>query len=238
MKQYNYQKCPVLTHLTRSETPLISKVELTANTALAESCFDYKFSGESKFFPFEVPNELKSIDFKILVITGASGSGKSTFIKNFDTNPVKTYKGGTNAIISEFATGEEAADKFCAVGLASVPVWCKPRNVLSVGEGFRADVALNFDSGACFDEFTSTVDRNVAISLASSVGKAIKRNNMSRMIFCSCHKDYIDYMNPDYVVDLDDQCVYNCVGQKTSEIGGKSNYEFFDNGVLVGKITL
>jgi hypothetical protein len=42
--------------------------------------------------------------------------------------------------------------------------------------------------------------------------KYIRNNNLTNMVFCSCHKDYIPYLQPDIVIDLDDGCVYDCRG--------------------------
>lgn len=237
MKEYNYQDCPVIENLSRLETPISVKVPLDEFTDMAQSCFDFEFTGESTFYPFVVPDCLKNIEFSKLVITGASGTGKSTFLKNFQTLPEQKFD-CSKAIVSNFTNKDEAIDNLGAAGLNSIPVWCKPRNVLSVGEGFRADVALNLRNNACFDEFTSTVDRNVAISLAVSIGKHIKRKNLKNIIFCSCHKDYIDFLNPDYVVDLDDEVVYDCRNVDTSSIHKQSEYQFWDKNEIVGKILM
>lgn len=116
------------------------------------------------------------------------------------------------AIVSNFATPEEASYRLSAVGLNSMPVWCRPRDVLSVGEGFRADVALNLESNTIFDEFTSTIDRNVAKSTCNGLQRYIHDKGLHNIIFCSCHKDYIPYLQPDIVIDLDSECVYDCRG--------------------------
>lgn len=116
------------------------------------------------------------------------------------------------AIISNFKNTDEATHKLSAVGLNSIPVWCRPRNVLSVGEGFRADIALNLDSYTIFDEFTSTIDRTVAQSTCNGVQKYIRTNKLNHMIFCSCHKDYIPFLKPDIVVDIDEEKVFDCRG--------------------------
>lgn len=112
----------------------------------------------------------------------------------------------------DFTDKEDCMDRLASVGLSTVPTWCRPRNVLSVGEGFRADLALNIQSEMCFDEFTSTVDRNVAISTVLGIKKYIVKHNLKKVVFCSCHKDYIDYLEPDIVIDLDDEKVYDCRG--------------------------
>lgn len=208
-----YTDCKVVAKLQRKETPIISKVPTDEFTKMVQNNFDYTFTGESKFFPYAPPNGLNDLDFQILVITGASGSGKSTFLKEFDGyNNADNHYDSSKAIVSNFKTPEEASYKLSAVGLNSMPVWCRPRNVLSVGEGFRADVALNLESYTIFDEFTSTIDRNVAKSTCNGLQKYIRKNNLTNIVLCSCHKDYIPFIQPDYVIDLDEEKMYDCRG--------------------------
>lgn len=200
-----------LGELTRSSTPLISKVDVDAGVKRANDFFDFDFQGENKFYPFKMNKLIESLDFQILVITGASGSGKSTFSKYFGQEKQIEWN-NNKAIISNFNSVDEAVEKLGAVGLNSIPTWCKPRNVLSVGEGFRADLARRLESNCVIDEFTSTVDRNVALSCSKSVGKYIRKKNLQRCVFVSCHKDFIDTLCPDYVIDLDDECIYDTRG--------------------------
>ena len=73
----NWQEnAPVLCELHRASRPLISKVPCDNATALVEKCFDYKFTGESKIYPFEIPEEILGLDVNIIQIVGPSGSGK------------------------------------------------------------------------------------------------------------------------------------------------------------------
>lgn len=201
----------IICKLERKEIPLTSKVELDSYTNLAQKNFDYNFDGISKFFPFEVPSILKQLDFNILAIVGASGSGKSTFSKHFGEEEKLEYD-QNKAIISHFDNEEEAIEKLIAVGLNSIPTWCKPRNVLSIGEGFRVDLARKLKNNCVIDEFTSTIDRSVALSCSKSVSKYIRNKNLKKCVFVSCHKDFIDTLCPDYVIDLDDECLYDTRG--------------------------
>lgn len=187
------------------------------------------------------PQVNDSLDFNILVITGASGKGKSTFLKEFKgykTN-AKSYD-PSKAIVSNFSTPAEASEKLSAVGLNSMPVWCRPRNVLSVGEGFRADLALNIDDYTIFDEFTSTIDRNVAKSTCNSIQKYIRNKNITNVVFCSCHKDYIPFLKPDYVIDLDLEKMFDCRGACLGETSrSKSTSQQTKRfGAYLGSITI
>lgn len=219
-----YNECKILGAISKSNVPLISKVEVDEFTNVIQNNFDYVFDGTSLFYPYEMPNFLldeisKSNDIQSIVICGASGSGKSTLAKTigFAKFGNKTYD-NSKAIVSNFENISDATNKLTAVGLNSIPTWCKQRSVLSVGEGFRADVALNIESNIVFDEFTSTIDRNVAKSCAKGLGKYIKDNNLKNVIFVSCHKDYIDFLQPSIVIDLDNELVYDCRGETLGEI--------------------
>ena len=75
----NYKECNVLCKLNKKKEPLISKVPIDEFTDMVQNNFDYDFTGESKFFPYEFPQELNQIDYQILVITGSSGGGQIYF---------------------------------------------------------------------------------------------------------------------------------------------------------------
>ena len=194
--------------LKRSKTPLISKVVMDEKVSKASESFDYDFTGENKFYPFEWNRILDDLDFQILVITGASGSGKSVFSRYFGKEEVVEWD-NSKSVISNFDSAEEGIEKLCATGLSSIPAWCRPYEVLSVGEKFRADLARKLKDNCIIDEFTSTVNRETALSCSASVSKYIRRKNLKKCVFVSCHKDFIDTLCPDYVIDLDDSCIYD-----------------------------
>ena len=236
-----YFECPVVTDLSRKKEPIITTVPTDEFTAMVEKNFDYDFTGESKFYPYELPTEVNELDFQILVITGASGKGKSSLLKEFNgyKQNVKHYN-YTKAIVSNFDSPEQAAEKLSAVGLNSLPVWCRPRNVLSVGEGFRADLALNIDSYTIFDEFTSTIDRNVAKSTCNSISSYIRNKNLTNVVFCSCHKDYIPFLKPDFVIDLDLEKMFDCRGASLGEASRSKSMKQIEKrfGAYLGNITI
>lgn len=80
-----YNECKIIAKLNKKSEPLISIVPCDEYTQMVQNNFDYTFTGESKFYPYELPTILNDMDFDIMVITGASGSGKSTLLKEFDT---------------------------------------------------------------------------------------------------------------------------------------------------------
>jgi len=205
-------------NLKRSTVPMIAKVKIDKYTDKAQDSFDYDFDGSVEFYPFLLNQGFKNLDFNILVITGASGSGKSTFSNYFGTEQVIDWD-NSKSVISNFTdvSPDEAVERLVSVGLNSIPTWTKPRNVLSVGEGFRADLARKIKSNAVIDEFTSTVDRDVALSTSRSISKYIKMKGLKKVVIVSCHKDFIDILEPDYVVDLDDEAIYDTRGAHRSK---------------------
>lgn len=223
---YNYNECKVLCKLKRKKNPITTKVKIDNMTDICQQCFDFEFDGNSKFYPYKLPKKLKHLKFKSLVITGASGSGKSTLLKEFKHCYQPQQKYDDNAIVSNFKNKKSAMDRLCSVGLGSIPTWCKPRKVLSVGEGFRADLALNLKSNTIFDEFTSTIDRIVAKSVCNGVSKFIEKHNLHNVVFCSCHKDFIDWLKPDFVIDLDEKLVYDCRDISLTPLHKKKKYIF------------
>lgn len=79
-----YNECKIIAKLNKKSEPLVSIVPCDEYTHMVQNNFDYTFTGESKFYPYELPTILNDMDFDIMVITGASGSGKSTLLKEFD----------------------------------------------------------------------------------------------------------------------------------------------------------
>ena len=167
--------------------------------------FDYEFDGEIKT-EIEVPEFPK--DFNIGLIVGASGSGKSQLLKNIFGEEENIKLEDDKAIASCFNGEQDATDRLCATGLCSIPSWLKPYRVLSVGEKFRADLARRIKDGAVIDEFTSTVNREVAKSCSIAISKYIRKMNYKNVVFSSCHKDIIEYLQPDWVYDIDTKQFY------------------------------
>lgn len=186
--------------LTKSTTPLTSKVLHDDFIKASEKAFDCIFDGISTFYPWDKPNIPSS--FKIGVIVGGSGSGKSTLLKEFGIEEIPTWD-PDKSIISHFESPDEGINLLGAVGLNSIPSWYKPYHVLSNGEKFRADLARKLKSDAVIDEFTSVVDRNVAKAASVSLSRYVKKNDIHNIIVSTCHRDIIDWLEPDWVIDTD-----------------------------------
>lgn len=191
----------VIEKLHISEIPLISTVTRDEFIAASEIAFDCKFDGHSLFYPWVLPKSIPS-KFKIGVIVGSSGSGKSTLLKEFGVEEAPIWD-SNKSIISHFETPEDGINKLSSVGLNSVPSWYKPYHVLSNGEKFRADLARKIRSNAVIDEYTSVVDRNVAKAASVSLSRYVKNNDVHNIVLSTCHRDILDWLEPDWVIDTD-----------------------------------
>ena len=187
--------------LVKETTPLIVSVQTDDFIKASEKAFDCRFDGTSKFYPWKIPTNLPK-DFKLGVIVGSSGSGKSTLLKQFGTEEVPVWD-SNKSIISHFDTPDEAINKMGAVGLNSIPSWYKPYHVLSNGEKFRADLSRKLKSNSIIDEFTSVVDRNVAKAASVSLSRYVKTNDIKNIVLATCHRDILDWLEPDWVIDTD-----------------------------------
>lgn len=187
--------------LVRESDPLTSTVIKDEFITASEKAFDCTFDGISKFFPWKLPTNLPK-KFKLGVIVGSSGSGKSTLLTKFGIEESPLWD-SNKSIMSHFESTDEAINKLGAVGLNTVPSWYKPYHVLSNGEKFRADLARKIKTSAVIDEFTSVVDRNVAKAASVSFSRYLKNNDVDNIILSTCHRDILDWLEPDWVIDTD-----------------------------------
>ena len=182
-----------------------NKVNKTFRVAKVMSDFDVSIEHSNEHFEgkIDLPNE-----WNIGLICGGSGTGKTTIVNElFQDNLITKFEYDDNSVLDNMpkdATTEEIEKMFYAVGFGSVPSWLKPYKVLSNGEKMRVDLAraLLEKDFIVFDEFTSVVDRQVAKTACIAINKAIKNTN-KKFIAVSCHKDIIEWLQPDWMFDTD-----------------------------------
>jgi len=136
----------------------------------------------------------------LVLIKGSSGSGKTTILKSW-TNAGNVQFDNTKSVIENFSSIENGDELLRAFGLKSIPTWFRPYHTLSNGEAHRAFCALSVDHKVeCIDEFTSTVDRNTAMSLSVALRKWVSNQ---LLIVASCHIDIEEWLCPDHIYDAD-----------------------------------
>ena len=144
----------------------------------------------------------------IVLIVGTSGSGKTTILKTISQHQLITVDKSVT-VLENFSTAQKGEELLLACGLRTIPAWFRSPATLSNGEYHRFEIALGLDQGhAIIDEFTSVVDRDTAKSLALSVRRYFDQNP-GVLYIASCHRDIIDWLNPEWVYDTDLQKLEN-----------------------------
>lgn len=155
--------------------------------------------------------DIEDKEWNVGLIVGSSGTGKSTIAKEcFPNHYIKGYEYKEKSIIDDMPKNKsikEIEKTFTSVGFASPPSWLKPYDVLSNGEKMRVDLArsiLEDKEVIVFDEFTSVVNREVAKTSSYAISKAVRKQN-KKFIAVACHKDIIDWLEPDWIYDTDEK---------------------------------
>ena len=152
--------------------------------------------------------EMNKDNWNILLICGKSGSGKSTILREIygDVKPIEYDH--DKCVISQFPrlSEEEACDLLSSMGLASVPTWLRKPQELSNGERARLDIAKAiYDANGgivVLDEYTSVVNRSAAKSMSFALQRYARQKGL-KIIIASCHFDIIEWLQPDYVFNLE-----------------------------------
>jgi len=196
----------------------MSKITLTSNIVVDNYvdyvCGNYDIQNKEKTVT-EIPipskedmDAMNKDDWNILLICGKSGSGKSTILREIygDVKPIEyDYN---RCVISQFPryTEEEVCDLLQSIGLSSVPTWLRKPQELSNGERARLDIAKAiYDANGdivVLDEYTSVVNRSAAKSMSFALQRYARQKNL-KIIIASCHFDIIEWLQPDYVFNLE-----------------------------------
>ena len=173
-------------------------------------------------------------DWNILLICGKSGSGKSTILREIygDVKPIEyDYN---KCVISQFPrlTEEEVCDLLQSIGLSSVPTWLRKPQELSNGERARLDIAKAIyeanGSIVVLDEYTSVVNRAAAQSMSFALQRYARQKGL-KIIIASCHFDIIEWLQPDYIFNLEHRDENNDVEMEKMVYSDNVNYNAFQS---------
>lgn len=185
-------------------------IEETARVLQARGIFDVQPSPTSREeWDLDIPIEERP--WSVGLIHGPSGSGKSTIAREvFGDALAPAYPWRTDrSLLDDFPAAMSIRDVtmlLSSVGFSSPPQWLRPFHVLSTGQQFRVSMARALAENAdltVVDEFTSVVDRTVAQVGSHAIAKTVRRRKQ-RFVAVSCHYDVLDWLQPDWTLDMAD----------------------------------
>ncbi len=189
---------------------VVNKVDVVRSFRVEQMAgmFDVPIEEKSQnSFSVEVPG--LDEDWQIGLIVGPSGSGKTSVAKQaYGIKAMEIPSWDKNkAVIDCFGdmSIKDVTMALSSVGFSSPPAWLRPHWALSNGEQFRCNVARLLAGESplvVIDEFTSVVDRTVAKIGSAAVSKVVRRKPGRRLVAASCHYDIVQWLEPDWVVDM------------------------------------
>ncbi len=192
---------------------------------------------------FEGKLPIEDMKWQIGVICGRSGTGKTSIAKQlFPNEYIRGFEYSSESILDDFPDHITVADitkALTSVGFASPPDWLKPYGCLSQGEKMRVDIAralLLPQNLVVFDEFTSVIDREIAKIASLAINKAIRKSK-KQFIAVTCHRDILDWLEPDWVLDTDEMR-FDKKKDHTQKLSSKSARSLLRRGDSLGSITI
>lgn len=157
---------------------------------------------------------------RIILITGASGSGKSLLLRELtrqlDQTAVQVDQTPLpDTIVCDclhWLELEDALEVLSRFGLGEVYTYLSPACLLSTGQQFRLRLAMAYArlisppgrTGMLLaDEFATQLDRTSAAIIARNFRRAITRDRRISAIVATCHDDLEKALQPDVVVRCD-----------------------------------
>ncbi len=183
----------------------------TRERALVEK---YEVTNLNKSQIFFLPPWLP--DHEVAAIIGDSGSGKTTLAIAMGYTPPKPLEPHLSAL-EQFESNEIAEKKLGAMGFRSIPSYLTLVENLSVGERWRVEVAHSLGSGVLLDEFSSSIDRQLAKNLSITLKKSIKQNKYKNICIVSCHDDFLEELSPDFIISTKTREIYQKKGEPQSQ---------------------
>jgi len=194
--------------MPRHHVTVECSVDVTPRMLQAGAMLDMQPNGMERK-EWDIEEDLASRPWKIGLIVGPSGDGKTTIARKLFNEIHQGFEWQRNrSIVDEFPRSMSVTDVVSLLnnmGLSSPPVWMRPHCVLSNGERFRCDMARLMAETPkdgppiVVDEFTSLVDRQVAQVASHTIQKFIRRSER-QFVAITCHYDIADWLQPDWTL--------------------------------------
>jgi ABC-type ATPase with predicted acetyltransferase domain len=170
---------------------------------------------------------IENLKWQVGVVVGSSGSGKTSIARRlwptaYFADLRERYK--ETCFLNDFPAELSIKDietALCSSGFSEPPSWLKSYGVLSQGQKMRVDVAHALclpQNLAVFDEFTSTVDRTVAQIGSYAISRAVRKQSGKQFIAVTCHFDVLDWLEPDWVYDVDANVFWDYTGTLPEQV--------------------
>ena len=224
---------------------IVKQIESKNSFRVASICGMFDLQTRKIIERFKGNIEIEDKKWNIGVIYGASGTGKTSIAKDiFKNEYIKEFVYGDESIVEEmpkYCETKEIVKMFSSIGFASPPSWLKPYSVLSMGERMRVDLArsiLEKRDLIVFDEYTSTINREVAKFGSAALQKAIRKQD-KKFVAVTCHYDVLEWLEPDWVFCTDDMKFFfvqeNTKGLKLKSMFMNAKQKY---GNCLGNITI